>query len=69
MVKITPKAIRINMGITQKEMAEKITALGVPMSERKLQEREQGNSKWTGTEIIALMTIAGIDDINVINID
>lgn len=69
MVKMTPKAIRINMGITQKEMAEKITALGVPMSERKLQEREQGNAKWTGTEIIALMTIAGIDDINVINID
>ena len=57
------------MGITQKEMAEKITALGVPMSERKLQEREQGNSKWTGIEIIALMTIAGIDDFNVINID
>jgi len=68
-VKLTPKAIRINMGITQKEMAEKIKALGVPMSERKLQEREQGNCKWTGTEIIALMTIAGIDDINVINID
>lgn len=69
MLKLTPKAIRVNMGITRKEMVEKITALGVPMSERKLQDREQGKAQWTGTELIALMTIAGIDDINVINID
>lgn len=69
MAKLTPKAIRVNLNLSREEMAEKFDALGCPMTARKLQERENKNTKWSGLEIMALMTIAKIDDINSIDID
>lgn len=44
-IRLTPKAIRINMGYSQSQMASEINKY-VPMDERKYKERE--NKKFIG---------------------
>ncbi len=67
-IRLTPKAIRTNMGYSQSQMASEINKY-VPMDERKYKERENKISKWTGLEIIAFAKVANISDIRIIKLD
>ena len=70
MKKMTPKAIRINLGLSAEELAKEIQKItNEPFNARKIQDRESGRTKWTATEILALAKIAKIDDIELIDIN
>lgn len=65
--RMTPKAIRINMGLTREEMAEKLNHY-VKMTKRMYICRENGINEWSGLEIIALAKVAGISDVRTIRL-
>ena len=68
MQKLTPKAIRINMGLSRTEMVYELNKHGVTITERMLTDRENGVVDWSALEIIGIMGIAKIDDYHVIDL-
>ena len=68
MQKLTPKAIRINMGLSRTEMVYELNKHGVTITERMLTDRENGVVDWSALEIIGIMDIAKIDDYHVIDL-
>ena len=68
MEKIKPIALRANKGMTRKELADAFEKRGVNMTERKLQEREMGSTKWLAVELVVLMDVFDIKDVNLIDV-
>lgn len=60
---ITLKAKRESIGLSRESVAETLTDMGIPMTVRMLQDRENGVSNIKAEELVALCKIYDIDNV------
>lgn len=58
---LKPKALRVNAEMTREDLCKRFNDMGIIMTLRMLVDRENGITKWTGVEVVALTKIFDVE--------